>query len=83
LRTVLSSHPTEARAFLAKVFTGPLVFTPDGHRYRIDGEIPAESVLFAGAPNYASPGGFDHAGELGRVLAAAANQVEIGLRYVA
>jgi hypothetical protein len=26
---VLASQPTEARAFLAKVFTGPLVFTPD------------------------------------------------------
>lgn len=56
-RTVLATHPTEARAFLARIFTGPLVFTPDGHRYRIESEIPAESVLFAGAPNYASPGG--------------------------
>jgi hypothetical protein len=58
-RTALASHPTEARAFLAKVFTGPLIFTPDGNRYRIEGEIPAASVLFAGAPNYASPGGFE------------------------
>jgi site-specific DNA recombinase len=56
-RTALASHPTEARAFLAKVFTGPLIFTPDGNRYRIEGEIPAAGVLFAGAPNYASPGG--------------------------
>jgi hypothetical protein len=31
----------------------------------------------------ASPGGNDHSGKLGRVVVAAANQIEIGLRYMA
>ncbi len=68
-RSALAADPTEARAFLAKIFTGPLIFTPEGNRYRIEGEIPAASVLFAGVPKYASPGGIYPLGSLRELLA--------------
>jgi site-specific DNA recombinase len=58
-RSALAARPVEARAFLAKVFTGPLRFTPEGNRYRIEGEIPAASILFPGVPKVASPEGVE------------------------
>jgi hypothetical protein len=58
-RSALLGHPVEARAFLASIFAGPLKFTPEGNRYRIEGEVPVATALFAGVPKSASPGGFE------------------------
>jgi hypothetical protein len=46
LRAELAGHPADARAFLARILTGPLKFTPDGNRYRIEGEVPVTTSLF-------------------------------------
>jgi hypothetical protein len=58
-RSVLAGHPTEARTFLAQIFAGPLTFTPEGNRYRIEGAVATASALFGSVPKYASPGGFE------------------------
>jgi hypothetical protein len=58
-RAALAGHPAEARVFLSKIFAGPLKFTPDGDRYRIEGEVPVAAALFESAPNSASPAGFE------------------------
>lgn len=59
-RSVLGSHPVEARSFLSQILAGPLRFTPEGNRFRIEGQVPAGAGLFGGMPNSASPGGFEH-----------------------
>lgn len=46
-RAALAGHPTEARAFLSQVFAGPLKFTAEANRYRIEGEVAAASSLSA------------------------------------
>jgi site-specific DNA recombinase len=58
-RSALEAHPDEARTFLGQVLAGKLRFTPDGNRFRIDGEVPAGAGLFDRLPKYASPGGVE------------------------
>ena len=58
-RTALASNPAEARTLLSKVIAGPLKFTAEGNRYRIEGETAAVTALFSGVPNSASPTGFE------------------------
>jgi site-specific DNA recombinase len=59
VRTALASNPAEARTLLSKVIAGPLKFTAEGNRYRIEGETAAVTALFSGMPNSASPTGFE------------------------
>jgi len=35
---------------LRQILAGPLKFTAQGNRYRIDGQVPAGAGLFASAP---------------------------------
>jgi site-specific DNA recombinase len=58
-RSALEAHPEEARTFLGRVLAGSLRFTPDGNRFRIEGEVPAGAGLFDPLPKYASPGGVE------------------------
>ena len=55
----LADHPGAAREFLSKIFDGPLRFTAQGDRYRIEGQVSAPAALFYDVPNSASPGGFE------------------------
>jgi hypothetical protein len=61
-RAALLGNPIEARAFLRTILAGPLKFTPEGNRFRIEGEVPVTEALFASVPKYASPGGFEPLG---------------------
>ncbi len=60
VRAVLTGHPVEARDLLFKILAGPLLLTPlvtpEGQRFRIEGEVPPAALL-SGMPNYASFGG--------------------------
>jgi hypothetical protein len=56
-RSVLADHPQEARSFLIKTLPGKLRFTPQGNRFKIEGEASAAAALFLSVPNSASPGG--------------------------
>ncbi len=57
--SAMKAHPTEARAFLNGILAAPLRFTPEGKRFRIEGEISLETGVLGGLPNVASPRGFE------------------------
>jgi hypothetical protein len=59
-RSALAGHPAEPRAFLSQILAVPLKFTPEGNRYRIEGEVPAAVALFGSVPKSASPAGVEH-----------------------
>jgi site-specific DNA recombinase len=51
--------PSQARAFLTQILAGPLKFTPQKNRYRVDGKVSAVTDVFSSMPNVASPRGFE------------------------
>jgi site-specific DNA recombinase len=57
LRTTLADRPVEARKLLSGILAAPLRFTPEGNRYRIEGQVPVAALL--PVPNGVSPGGFE------------------------
>jgi hypothetical protein len=53
LRGLVARNPDEARPALESLFDGPLTFTPEGRRYRIEGAVSFGEALCttAGDPN--------------------------------
>ncbi len=58
-RAALEAHASQARTFLTQILAGPLKFTPQKNRYRIEGEVSAVTALFSSVPKVASPRGFE------------------------
>ena len=54
LRATLAGPVANIRELFTRIFVGPLRFSANGKRYRIEGEVSADTAIFCGVPNTAS-----------------------------